>query len=165
MAFSRSGSKLAIQINNPFQQAFENFFAQAEDAFGNKSNEILISLNEKILANTPVWEGDTILNWRWSTRSPDTRHEEPRGQGIDPGPTSTMPLGAEPRRKINEERPRRSLAGALKAKKPEDIFLTNTSDSAVALEYGKLPTPMSSRVNASRGIVRLAVAEVQAGIL
>jgi hypothetical protein len=54
---------------------------------------MLIKLNEKILANTPVWEGDTILNWRWSTRMPDLRHEDPRGIGIDPGPTNTMPLG------------------------------------------------------------------------
>lgn len=164
MAFSRSGTKLAVQINNPFKQAFEGFFKKAQDDYGNRSNTVLIALNEKILAATPVWEGDTILNWRWSTRSPDTRHENPRGSG-DPGPTNTMPLGAEPRRKINEERPRRSLAGALKAKKPIDIYLTNTSDSAVALEYGQFPTPKSSRVDSARGIVRLAVAEVQAGIL
>lgn len=164
MAFSRSGTKLGVQIDNPFRQVFENYFDKVEDDYGNKTNEVLIALNEKILAGTPVWEGDTILNWRWSTRAPDTRHENPRGQNIDPGPTNTMALGEEPRRKINEERPRRSLTGALKAKKPIDIYLTNTSDSAMAVEYGQLPTPGSSRTD-SRGIVRLAIAEVQAGIL
>jgi hypothetical protein len=46
-----------------------------------------------------------------------------------------------------------------------DIYLTNTSDSANALEYGLLPTPARSRVDASKGIVRLAIAEVEAGIL
>jgi hypothetical protein len=76
-----------------------------------------------------------------------------------------MPLGDEPRRRINEERPRRSLAGALSAKKPVDIYLTNTSDSAMALEYGLLPTPERSRVDGAKGIVRLAIAEVMAGIL
>lgn len=163
MAFSRSGSKLGVQINNPFRQVFENFFDRAEETLDRKTDAMLIALNERILANTPVWEGDTILNWRWSTRAPDLRHEEPRGQGIDPGPTNSMPLGAEPRRKINEERPRRSLAAALKAKEPIDIYLTNTSDSAVGLEYGLLPTPQQSR--SPKGMVRLAIAEMRAGVL
>lgn len=158
-----SGTKVAIQINNPFKQAFKNFFEQAEDAYERKEHKVLTALNEKILARTPVWEGDTILNWRWSTRAPDMRHEPARGSG-DPGPTSMMDLGEEPRRRVNEERPRRSLQGALRAKKPVDIYLTNTSDTAVMLEYGQAPTPGRSRVDGSRGIVRLAVAEVEAGI-
>lgn len=165
MAFRPSGSKLRVQVENPFAHAFENFFKSAQESFERRENAILVKLNEKILENTPVWEGDTILNWRWSTRAPDMRHETPRGLGTDPGPTNSMPLGSEPRRKANEERPRRSLVGALKAKKPVDIYLTNTSDSAVALEYGLLPTPQRSRVDSSKGVVRLAIAEVMAGVL
>lgn len=165
MALRASGSKIGVQINNPFEQAFKNFFDHAEDRYTARENALLIKLNERILANTPVWEGDTILNWRWSTRAPDLRHEDPRGAGIEPGHTNLMALGEEPRRRINEERPRRSLVGALKAKKPVDIYLTNTSDSANALEYGLLPTPERSRVDGSKGIVRLAIAEVMAGIL
>ncbi len=164
MTFRGSGSKLSAQVSNPFKHVFEQFFEDVEDGYSERENRMLVSLNEKILANTPVWEGDTILNWRWSTVRPDYRHEAPRGS-MDPGPTNTMALGEEPRRAVNEERPRRSLQGALKAKKPVDIYLTNSSDSAMALEYGLLPTPASSRVNSSRGIVRLAIAEVQAGIL
>jgi hypothetical protein len=165
MALRSSGAKVGAQINNPFKQVFQNFFDKVEDSYSARENAMLIRLNEKILANTPVWEGDTILNWRWSTRAPDLRHEEPRGLGIAPGPTNSMPLGEEPRRRINEERPRRSLAGALSAKKPVDIYLTNSSDSAMALEYGMLPTPERSRVDGSKGIVRLAIAEVMAGVL
>lgn len=163
--YRASGGKLGAQVNNPFEHAFENFFDKIEGEVTRRENAMLIRLNEKILANTPVWEGDTILNWRWSTRAPDMNHEEPRGQNISPGPTNLMRLGEEPRRKINEARPRRSLAGALRAKKPVDIFLTNTSDSAMALEYGLLPTPERSRVNSSKGIVRLAIAEMKAGVL
>lgn len=165
MAFRASGGKIGVQINNPFEHAFKNFFDKAQDALSRREDAMLIKLNEKILAHTPVWEGDTILNWRWSTRAPDTNHEEPRGQNIPTGPTNMMPLGQEPRRKINEARPRRSLAAALKAKKPVDIFLTNTSDSAVGLEYGMLPTPQTSRVDGAKGIVRLAIAEMEAGVL
>jgi hypothetical protein len=164
MVFRSSGSKVGAQVSNPFEHAFKDFFEKAEDRYTRHENAILVRLNERILANTPVWEGDTILNWRWSTQAPSMDHEEPRGQGIDPGHTNDMALGEEPRRAINEERPRRSLAGALKAKKPVDIYLTNTSDSASALEYGLLPTPENSRVNGSKGIVRLAIAEVMAGI-
>ena len=161
----RSGSKISAQVNNPFQHVFEDFFAQAEQKFSQHEDKVLIALNERILAATPVWEGDTILNWRWSTVAPQFEHEEPRGQEIPTGRTNEMPLGQEPRRAINEERPRRSLLGALKAKKPVDIYLTNTSDSAVALEYGLLPTPERSRVDGTKGIVRLAIAEVEAGVL
>jgi hypothetical protein len=163
--FRSSGTKISAQVNNPFKHVFEEFFAEAEQKFAANEDKVLIALNEKILAATPVWEGDTILNWRWSTVAPNMQHEEPRGHDIPPGHTNEMPLGDEPRRAINEERPRRSLTGALKAKKPVDIYLTNTSDSAVALEYGLLPTPQSSRVDGSKGIVRLAIAEVEAGIL
>jgi hypothetical protein len=162
MALSRSGTKLGVQIDNAFGMAFENFFDQAVEGLDRRQDRVLTALNERILSNTPVWEGETILNWRWSTRRPDTGFERARGQGIDPGPTNTMALGEEPRRKINEERPRRSLAAALKAREPVDIFLTNTSDSAVGLEYGLLPTPQTSR--SPKGIVRLAVAEMRAGI-
>jgi hypothetical protein len=69
----RSGSKLILQLDNPFKEAFKDFFEQAEAAVTRKEDAILIALNEKILANTPVWEGDTILNWRWSTRAPNYR--------------------------------------------------------------------------------------------
>jgi len=159
-----SGTKMGVQINNPFQHVFTNFFEQVQEDHTRRENKMLIALNEKILANTPVWEGDTILNWRWSTVRPDMRHEAPRGS-MPTGRTNEMELGEEPRRAQNEQRPRRSLQGALKAKKPIDVYLTNTSDSAMALEYGLLPTPGSSRVDGSRGIVRLAIAEVEAGIL
>ncbi|AXQ68287.1 hypothetical protein HOT99_gp330 [Caulobacter phage CcrBL10] len=69
-----------------------------------------------------------------------------------------MPLGTEPRRHANETRPRQSLAGALRAKEPIDIYLTNTAESAVDLEYGLLPTKAQSRN--SMGMVRISVKEV-----
>lgn len=165
MAFKPSGTKMSVQFNNPFEHAFKDFFTDTQAKATAQEKAMLIRLNERILANTPVWEGDTILNWRWSTLAPDTAHEDPRGQGIPTGHTNQMRLGDEPRRAINEARPRRSLLGALNARAPTDIYLSNTSDSANALEYGLLPTPQTSRVNASRGIVRLAIAEVEAGVL
>lgn len=163
MSSHSSGSKLRFQSSDPFQNMFREFFDAAQQGVTDRERIMLMALNEKILARTPVWEGDTVHNWRWSTLAPDDRHEAPVGNGPT-GRTNNMPLGQEPRRAANETRPRQSLAGALRARNPTDIYLTNTADSAVALEYGLLPTPQNSRVNGSLGIVRLAIKEVAEGI-
>lgn len=144
-------------LTRMFSGVFDRAQKRAEDDLDSK----LKRLNELILARTPVWEGDTIHNWRWSTRAPDYRHEDPIRSPQYPGHTSKMPLGQEPRRAANETRARQSLAGALRAKTPQDIYLTNSSDSAAELEYGLLPTPAASR--SKRGIVRLSVKEVFGG--
>lgn len=159
-----SGSKMRFIADNPLEAALKGFFSQAEERITERERMILIALNEKILARTPVWEGDTIHNWRWSTRAPDFRHEDPINSG-PPGATNLMALGDEPRRAANETRPRQSLAGALRAREPQDIYLTNTADSAVGVEYGLLPTPDRSRVDGAAGVVRLAIKEVAEGIL
>lgn len=159
-----SGSRMRMVIDNPLEAALKGFFDRAEEGITQREKVILIALNEKILARTPVWEGDTVHNWRWSTRAPDMRHEDPINNG-PPGATNEMALGDEPRRGVNETRARQSLMGALRARAPEDIYLTNTADSAVGVEYGLLPTPDRSRVDGAAGIVRLAIKEVSEGIL
>lgn len=151
------GSKFSFYADGNLEAGFKRFFANAEKKYDERADRLLVRLNELILARTPVWEGDTVHNWRWSTRAPDMRHEDP----IDNGPTgrtSLMALGTEPRRRANEVRARQSLAGALRAKDPIDIYLTNTADSAVDLEYGLLPTKGQSRSKA--GMLRIAVKEV-----
>ncbi len=157
-------TKINATVSDPFKHAFQDFFEKATDRVSDNERLMLTRLNEKILAATPVWMGDALLNWRWSTRSPDLSHEEARGGSTPPGPTNSMALGQEPRRAANESRPRRSLAGALRAKFPTTIYLTNTSPHATELEYGLLPTPERSRVNSAKGIVRLAIAELEAGV-
>lgn len=155
---------ITSSVSDPFKHAFKDFFEKATDKVSDNERAMLVKLNEKILAATPVWMGDALLNWRWSTRSPDMSHEPARGGNTPPGPTNSMALGEEPRRPANESRPRRSLAAALRAKFPTNIYLTNTSPHAVALEYGLLPTPERSRVDGAKGIVRLAIAELEAGV-
>jgi hypothetical protein len=157
MPRTSGGSKISMYADGNLQGAFAKFFANAEKKFDERADAMLVRLNELIMARTPVWEGDTLVNFRWSTRAPIFEHVEPKGQNIDPGNTNSMPLGAEPRRKANETRVRQSLASALKAKDPVDIFLTNSSESATDVEYGLLPTPASAR---SRGAVRLSIKEV-----
>lgn len=152
------GSKVSYYADGNLGAAFSRFFEQALDTYDNSLDRKLIELNELILAETPVWEGDVIHNWRWSTKAPSFDHEDPIESPADPGKTSKMELGSEPRRRANEARPRRSLAAALKAREPVDIYLTNTSEHAVELEAGLLPDPASSRARA--GFVRLAIKQV-----
>lgn len=140
--------------------SLKNFVQRAEDAFIKREDAILIQLNERILALTPVWEGEVIVNWNWSVGAPDFVHREPVETPEDPGHTNSMPLGNEPRRAANSIAPRQSLLNALRTKEPLDIWLTNSSESAVDLEYGLLPTPQRSRVDGAQGIVRLAIKEV-----
>jgi len=152
---------LKYHADGSLTKMFDGLFEKVERAVDTELDRKLKILNELILARTPVWEGDTIHNWRWSTRAPDYRHEDPISSPAYPGRTNRMKLGSEPRRRANETRPRQSLAGALRAKTPQDIYLTNSSDSAAALEYGLLPTPKNSR--SKRGIVRLSMKEVFGG--
>lgn len=151
------GSKIAFFADGNLQAAFKGILDQATRHYDNEIDKRLIQLNELILSRTPVWEGDTIHNWRWSTRSPNYDHAEPIAVPVHPGRTNHLPLGAEPRRRANEARPRRSLAAALRAKEPVDIFLTNTSDTAGLVEYGLAPTREAAR---SRGALRLSIKEV-----
>lgn len=152
------GGKMSFFSDGNLQAAFKGIMARAERNYDERLDKMLVRLNELILSRTPVWEGDTIHNWRWSTRAPDYRHADPVESPADTGRTSKMKLGEEPRRKANETRPRQSLKGALRAKEPVDIYLSNSSESAVDLEAGLLPTKAMFR--GQRGFVALSVKEV-----
>lgn len=152
------GSKVSYFSDGNLLATLKGVVKRAEKAHDEKVDAMLVRLNELILARTPVWEGDTVHNWRWSTRSPSYGHEEPIESPAYPGKTNKMALGVEPRRRANEKRPRQSLAGALRAKEPVDIYLTNSSDSVVDLEAGLLPTPKLFR--GQRGFVSLSLREV-----
>lgn len=143
----------------------KNFYDRATSSVVRREDALVIKFNQRILDLTPVWEGELIRNWRWSTKSPVYEHvdaietpEDPGHTGISPANPSGMALGDEPRRRANELRPKQSLAGALTAKTPVDLFLTNASPIAVDAEYGLVPTPERSR--SPQGIVRLAMREV-----
>lgn len=149
MTYSRIGS---------LATTFQDYFQATKKKMVDKEKKILIQLNDAILALTPVWEGELIVNWTWSTKAPKNLHIEPVQSPADPGHTNEMALGTEPRRRANSVRPKQSLAGALTAKDPVDIFLTNASPIAVDAEYGLIPTPDKSR--SANGIVRLAIKQV-----
>jgi hypothetical protein len=140
---------------NSFASQFAKIAAYAREEAGEYERQFVIELNKRILALTPVWEGDSIANYVWSVGSPLLTHISPIG-GVAPGPTNTMALGTEPRRAENEAMVRERLASVLAAQLPANIYMTNSAPEIVNLEYRQNPTPDRTRVR-SGGMVRLAI--------
>lgn len=138
-----------------FVSQFDKIKAYVQEQVGEYERQFVIELNRRILALTPVWEGDSIANYVWSIGSPLLGHVTPIG-GVDPGHTNKMSLGQEPRRAANEAIVREKLASVLAADLPADIYLTNSAPEIVYLEYRLNPTPERTRVQQG-GMVRLAI--------
>lgn len=142
----------------PEMMAFlSNIEMFVQQSFVTHEKALVTKFNDLVLRLTPVWEGTAIVNYRWSINEPDFGVRPPEGQSIPPGPTNSMPLGAEPRRAVNEAVVREQLARALTFTVPSDIYLTNSAPHFLKLEFGLLPTPERTRTN---GMVRLAIKEI-----
>lgn len=152
MAFSYSSNA------NDFVVQLGKIMAYIQEEAGEYERMFVIALNERIMALTPVWEGDSIVNYQWSVDTPLLSHISPVGSG-NPGHTNRMALGSEPRRPANEAEVRERLAVVLAAKLPRDIYLTNSAPDIVNLEHGLNPTKKTSRVSEA-GMVRLAIIDV-----
>lgn len=159
------GRAFSVAMNTGgFMKALKRFEDSIEQRHKAMLVKFAVSLNDKLLARTPVWEGTTLRNWQWSLGSPKRSVKQAEGQGIEPGPTNMMALGAEPRRGANESAQRADFAVFLStlmaspASKVPNIFLTNPAPNAMAVEYGELPSPDRSRTP-SGGVLRLALAE------
>lgn len=145
-----------------FLRSIDKFEKQIDKKYRAFLIKFAVRLNDKLLANTPVWEGTVIRNWRWSVSAPARGVLPPEGDAIPPGPTNTMAIGAEPRRAANvsaqKEDFTRFLGQLATAPRIDNIFLRNNAPHALELEYGQLPSPSRSRTP-SGGVLRLAVLE------
>lgn len=120
-----------------------------------KLNFALPFIHEEITSKTPVWTGESLRNWVWSTAEPNTAPPQPALGSMPPGPTNSMALGAEPRRPVNQAAVDASFA-KLNLRNPyQQFWFSNNSPDIIDLEYGKLPTPGTSR--SSKGMVRVTV--------
>lgn len=110
-----------------------------------KVRKIVKFAHTTILSLTPVWSGQSIRNYTWSTGSDYTGGVLKAAGTSEPGATNSMPLGSEPRRGINEARPNATFA-ALDFNNPyRKYILTNSAPNIMALEMGLLPTEERSR--------------------
>lgn len=115
-------------------------------------------VHEGVTSRTPVHTGESLRNWVWSMNEPNSGTAMPAlGEG-DPGQTSKMRLGSEPRRPANQAPVDASLA-RLNFKDPfRQYWLSNNSKTIAGLEYGQLPNPQMSR--SPNGMVRITVQEL-----
>ncbi|MDW9531874.1 hypothetical protein RWE87_13280 [Sinorhizobium meliloti] len=138
-----------------FLKGMEAAKSLPDDLIRMKLNFALPFAHQEITSKTPVWSGQALRNWVWSVGQPNTSSAKEALGTMDPGPTNSMPLGAEPRRAINQAAADETLA-AISTRNPfKQFWLTNNSPDILDLEYGKLPTPSSSR--SPRGMVRVTV--------
>lgn len=161
------GTRMSVTMTGSnFARAFEKFKVRAAYAYQRALVRFAVELNKRILAKTPVWEGDTLRNWRWSIDRPSLVHTDPAEMPDDPGHTAGAPLGSEARRPANtvlQMGEFAEFANRLAMRpKPANIYLTNVADSALGVEYGLLPTPERSR--SPRGVLRLSVIETLAAM-
>lgn len=107
-------------------------------------------IQAELFANTPVWSGETVRNYKWAIGAAPARGAmEAIGSG-EPGPTNHLAMGEEPRRAANEAAALADMESALAAlTKLSDVFGTNTVaatkwnmvDSGVAPAPGKARNP------------------------
>ena len=155
------GAAFAVETKGSPRKTLDAFRLCVAQAYNRQIIKFAIMLNERLLAKTPVWEGETLRNWRWTIGAPDLGPPIPAVGGTEPGHTNSMALGTEPRRASNEDAQRAGFAiflGELEAsKEPVSVYLTNTAKSAMGVELGLLPTPGQSR--SPKGVLYLSVIE------
>lgn len=156
-SFGGSAIRGTIDADSSF---FKKIKAQIELAYTRRIVALLTHLHRTVSVNTAVWEGETLSNWKWAANAPDLSHRDPIANGPT-GATNTMSLGEEPRRGPNQEafnanfqRMIRTVSG----KVPSQIYLTNTGEVAVLMEFGGAPGGRGQNVRTS-GMLRLAVRE------
>jgi hypothetical protein len=130
-----------------------------EKVAADKMERAVRAIHKELLDNTPVWSGEVVANYQVTVGAPATGTVQHNEQG-DPGPTNSMPLGAEPRRAANEEIARQSLEAVDFSKVHGSVFITNNVPHAVPLNYGELPSEDTSRTPAG-GFVDKAIEEAR----
>lgn len=135
--------KLSSGIGNKAAAARDGLDRLVSDRIQN----VVRNIHNQILRSTPVWSGRGIANYHWSND----------GAVVTRQPVRSTPKPGEERRDANRkfaDESRRQLVYNRK------IFLTNGArypdgKTFADLEYGRLPTPDSTRVS-PQGIMRLA---------
>lgn len=115
-----------------------------------------------VLIKTPVWSGETINNYHWGVDSMSGGGLRAAVGSGDPGATSSMALGSEPRRGPNTAgvNAEKSSLAITKNNMFHEYILYNMHPKAEDLEYGMLPEPGRSR--SPSGMIRLTEAELMA---
>ena len=116
-------------------------------------------VTDRVLSRTPVYTGRTVRNWRWTMDAPFGGVLPAIGSG-QPGQTSGMALGSEPRRGPNQA-DAKATKDTLSLGRPwRKFFLTNNAPNVGALEAGVAPDAQRSR--APSGMLGISLIELEA---
>lgn len=161
------GSLFSASTSGNLAQVFAKLEKRVFDRVIEHRARIVLALTIKVLERTPVWEGETIVNWQWSINTPATGRLTEINNG-PPGHTNSggqpTPPSGEPRRGPNQDVAMQSAVTTLARARNSlaDLYLTNNGTIAGLIEYGGAPTPETSRQPA--GVLRIAIREIMAGI-
>lgn len=152
-------------------RAFDNMIKGREKQIADLRREVAKELTERMMENMPVWSGRTISSMVWSnagTVASLQPHPHRGGFALDGyyrgdpafGPTSTMPLGPEPRRGQAEAAVRATLEG-LDYSIDKDVILTVHSVPWELVQVGQAPDRNGR--NRNKAVVStIAIAAVKA---
>lgn len=132
--------KNRAQVERDVRKSMANFKRRLSAGIEGICEEV----DETIKSYTPVWSGKAVRNYLWTTGAPATQVFDAIDNG-PPGPTNSMPLGAEPRRDVNERAAHATLTSLNFSNPFQTFILSNNAEEIEGLEYGLLPTPESSR--------------------
>lgn len=93
----------------------------------------------RYIMETPVYTGTTLVNFRWSTGSPETAKRSAIKDPALPGKTSTMAVGEEPRRAANALRVQEEFAvllAEIQSNPFQKFYLNNNVEHFSDVEYG-----------------------------
>lgn len=107
--------------------------------------KVLVLVHKGVTMRTPVHTGKSLRNWVWTMDAPSSSANLPAIGSGDPGRTSQMALGSEPRRSANQAAVDGTFAMLDLSRPMRAYWLTNRSAEIMDLEYGKLPSPGRSR--------------------
>ena len=117
----------------------DNSVEKVEREFGKTVKRTVEAVHESLISKTPVYTGETVRNYIWTMGVP---YNGPALAAIgtdDPGHTSEMALGVEPRRPANEAAATATIR-LLAFSDPYTAYHVNNKSPAVAgLERGELP--------------------------
>lgn len=146
-----------MQIKNTdgFLSGIQKAIDNTEKKAIQEIKSVALRVTQKMMDQTPVWSGSTVRNYHWSTSRAGGSEKAPIGSG-DPGPTGSMPLGAEPRRDANQQAALGEI-GSLKLTSLVNLYGTNniSSDKWDLIDNGKAPS--ADRARNAAGVSKRAV--------
>lgn len=155
---------MSVTLSNvgSFLEALERQKTVPEKMVQKVLKRVLTVAHKGVTMRTPVYTGKSLRNWVWTMDQPSSSSNLPALGSGDPGQTSKMKLGTEPRRPANQAAVDATFAALDLSKPLRSFWLTNNSAEIMDLEYGKLPTPGRSR--SPSGMAAVTFQEILAAV-